>query len=159
MIHTGDCIEVMRGLEAESVDAIVTDPPYGLEFMGKAWDKFGKGKDDQLPDMRAPTAPGLLRSPVDAPQSEVRHPSSGAESQATAGFSADGMGKGFRALPSFLGGLNPRCKACGKSQRGGSPCKCERPDFTNEILPRVAAFQAWCTEWGTEALRVTKPAA
>jgi site-specific DNA-methyltransferase (adenine-specific) len=31
----------MRTLEAESVDAIVTDPPYGLEFMGKDWDGFG----------------------------------------------------------------------------------------------------------------------
>jgi site-specific DNA-methyltransferase (adenine-specific) len=28
----------MPGMEAESVDAIVTDPPYGLEFMGKEWD-------------------------------------------------------------------------------------------------------------------------
>ncbi len=34
VIH-GDCLAVMRGLE---VDAIVTDPPYGLEFMGKDWD-------------------------------------------------------------------------------------------------------------------------
>ena len=39
LIH-GDCLEVMRTLEAESVDAVVTDPPYGLEFMGKEWDKF-----------------------------------------------------------------------------------------------------------------------
>jgi site-specific DNA-methyltransferase (adenine-specific) len=31
----------MRTLEADSVDAIVTDPPYGLEFMGKQWDGFG----------------------------------------------------------------------------------------------------------------------
>jgi DNA modification methylase len=41
VIHTGDCIEVMAGMEADSVDAVVTDPPYGLEFMGKGWDKFG----------------------------------------------------------------------------------------------------------------------
>ena len=34
----GDCVEVMRGLPECSVDAIVTDPPYGLEFMGKDWD-------------------------------------------------------------------------------------------------------------------------
>jgi len=34
----GDCLQVMRGMEAESVDAIVTDPPYGLSFMGKKWD-------------------------------------------------------------------------------------------------------------------------
>ena len=37
----GDCVEQMKTLEANSVDAIVTDPPYGLEFMGKAWDGFG----------------------------------------------------------------------------------------------------------------------
>lgn len=35
---TGDCLEVMRGMAAESVDAVVTDPPYGLSFMGKRWD-------------------------------------------------------------------------------------------------------------------------
>lgn len=35
---TGDCVEVMAGMDAESVDAIVTDPPYGLEFMGRTWD-------------------------------------------------------------------------------------------------------------------------
>ena len=35
----GDCLEVMLTLEAESVDAIVTDPPYGLGFMGKDWDR------------------------------------------------------------------------------------------------------------------------
>jgi DNA modification methylase len=34
----GDCREVMPTLAAESVDAIITDPPYGLEFMGKGWD-------------------------------------------------------------------------------------------------------------------------
>ena len=34
----GDCLDVMRGMDAESVDAIVTDPPYGLGFMGKEWD-------------------------------------------------------------------------------------------------------------------------
>jgi len=35
----GDCIEKMKELEENSVDSIVTDPPYGLEFMGKEWDK------------------------------------------------------------------------------------------------------------------------
>lgn len=38
-MHLGNCLEVMAGMEADSVDAIVTDPPYGLEFMGKEWDK------------------------------------------------------------------------------------------------------------------------
>ena len=37
-IHVGDCLDVMRSLEANSIDSIVTDPPYGLGFMGKEWD-------------------------------------------------------------------------------------------------------------------------
>ena len=41
----GDCIEKMRELPENSVDAIITDPPYGLEFMGKDWDKFSKGEN------------------------------------------------------------------------------------------------------------------
>lgn len=43
-LYHGDCIEVMRTLPDESAHAVVTDPPYGLEFMGKAWDSF-KPKD------------------------------------------------------------------------------------------------------------------
>jgi site-specific DNA-methyltransferase (adenine-specific) len=38
MILHGDCLELLKTLDAESVDAVVTDPPYGLEFMGKEWD-------------------------------------------------------------------------------------------------------------------------
>jgi DNA modification methylase len=41
VLLVGDCVEQMKTLEPNSVDAIVTDPPYGLEFMGKAWDGFG----------------------------------------------------------------------------------------------------------------------
>ena len=37
-LHVGDCREVMAGMDAESVDAVVTDPPYGLSFMGRDWD-------------------------------------------------------------------------------------------------------------------------
>ena len=37
-LHLGDCLEVMAGMEPGSVDTIITDPPYGLEFMGKEWD-------------------------------------------------------------------------------------------------------------------------
>lgn len=33
-----DCVEAMKGMADNSVDAIVTDPPYGLSFMGKKWD-------------------------------------------------------------------------------------------------------------------------
>lgn len=40
-LHRGDCIEVMRGMADNSVDAVVTDPPYELGFMGKSWDASG----------------------------------------------------------------------------------------------------------------------
>lgn len=37
-LHHGDCIDELRKIPSCSVDAIVTDPPYGLSFMGKRWD-------------------------------------------------------------------------------------------------------------------------
>jgi len=37
-LYHGDCREVLQSLPAESVHAVVTDPPYGLSFMGKRWD-------------------------------------------------------------------------------------------------------------------------
>ena len=37
LIH-GDCLDKLKELEDNSVDSIVTDPPYGLSFMGKKWD-------------------------------------------------------------------------------------------------------------------------
>lgn len=37
IIH-GDCLEVMKKMPDNSVDSIVTDPPYGISFMGKKWD-------------------------------------------------------------------------------------------------------------------------
>ncbi len=38
MLILGDCLEKMREMEPCTVDAVVTDPPYGLAFMGKRWD-------------------------------------------------------------------------------------------------------------------------
>jgi DNA modification methylase len=37
-LFQGDCLEVLPTLEANSISSIVTDPPYGLSFMGKDWD-------------------------------------------------------------------------------------------------------------------------
>lgn len=49
-LHHGDCLEnlalrklgisdeVLKSLPDNSVDAVITDPPYGIRFMGKAWD-------------------------------------------------------------------------------------------------------------------------
>jgi DNA modification methylase len=60
LLH-GDCVELMRAMPECSVDSIVTDPPYGLEFMGKEWDapwksarssRYGRGHQRHLPHQR-----------------------------------------------------------------------------------------------------------
>ena len=44
-VFQGDCREVLKGLPDNSVDSIVTDPPYELGFMGKKWDSSGIAYD------------------------------------------------------------------------------------------------------------------
>lgn len=38
MIIHGDSLDELKHLDDNSIDAVVTDPPYGLKFMGKKWD-------------------------------------------------------------------------------------------------------------------------
>lgn len=40
-LYHGDCLDVLRDLPDASVDAVVTDPPYELGFLGKRWDGTG----------------------------------------------------------------------------------------------------------------------
>lgn len=54
----GDCVESMRGLPDASVDAVVTDPPYGINFMGKAWD--GAAIEEAVKDRPASAMPPRL---------------------------------------------------------------------------------------------------
>jgi hypothetical protein len=44
-LHLGDCRETLPSLPEEFADSVVTDPPYGLEFMGKEWDSSGVAFD------------------------------------------------------------------------------------------------------------------
>jgi len=147
----GDCLDVLRTLPDSSVDAVVTDPPYGLEFMGKDWD----GAD------------GFRRSlnPNDAGRDNAfgrtskTSPEYRTTSKASAGMMPTGYTDGANRLerPSHLGGLNPKCRNCDHWQRGGNPCACDVPDFPNERLPRLHDFQVWCEAWSVECLRVLKP--
>jgi site-specific DNA-methyltransferase (adenine-specific) len=51
VLHLGDCLDVLRELEPDSIEACVTDPPYGFGdgkttgFMGKEWDRDVPGAD------------------------------------------------------------------------------------------------------------------
>ena len=40
MILVGDAVNELKKLEENSIDLIATDPPFGISFMGKAWDTF-----------------------------------------------------------------------------------------------------------------------
>lgn len=48
IVIAGDCIEEMAKLAADSVDAICTDPPYGLTFMGRDWDAPWKAQAGEV---------------------------------------------------------------------------------------------------------------
>ncbi|MFA5260629.1 MAG: DNA methyltransferase [Candidatus Omnitrophota bacterium] len=41
-IVCGNCLEIMKDIPDNSIDACVTDPPAGISFMGKHWDTFDK---------------------------------------------------------------------------------------------------------------------
>jgi site-specific DNA-methyltransferase (adenine-specific) len=55
-IEEGEALDVLEELPAVSVDAVVTDPPYGLGFMGREWDTFSPG-------YRADSWPGYDNQP------------------------------------------------------------------------------------------------
>ena len=55
-LHHGDCLEVLATLPDCLVDAIVTDPPAGIAFMGKAWDRDKGGKAEWVQWMQSVAA-------------------------------------------------------------------------------------------------------
>jgi DNA modification methylase len=91
-IINGDCIEELAKLDEDSVDSIVCDPPYAINFMGKKWD----GPE------------GMLGQMAEGDEQRGMYAYGGSHSQ------------GFAANDNYQ-------------------------------------FQAWCLEWGTQALRVLKP--
>jgi site-specific DNA-methyltransferase (adenine-specific) len=50
-IHCGDSREVLKELSGNSIDSLVTDPPAGIGFMGKEWDKDKGGRDKWIGDI------------------------------------------------------------------------------------------------------------
>jgi len=134
-LHHGDCLDVLATLPDNSVDAVVTDPPYGLEFMGKEWDSFASERT-QYHGERADTSKNISN---DSTRPSSRHRVSYSMSRPT-----------FR-----------RCTVCAKREFSGSPCTCAEPIWVYEQPSgpptRMAAYQSWCQAWATECLRVLKP--
>ena len=52
-LHHGDCLDVLKTLADCSIDAIVTDPPAGIAFMNREWDRDKGGKADWIQWMQS----------------------------------------------------------------------------------------------------------
>jgi DNA modification methylase len=130
----GDCREVMAGMAENSVDAICTDPPYGLEFMGKEWDNLGTGRKG---------------NPFDPHDQKF-----------SAGGFAEGNGYANRQTPSYERKKMPKCAACGKwkyNATASSQCQCESPQWVTDTSTYPRKMQDWHETWAREAFRVLKP--
>lgn len=71
MIWTGDCRQILASLDEASIDACVTDPPYGLSFMGRGWDAKVPGPDYWREVFRV-LKPGALLVAFSAPRLQHR---------------------------------------------------------------------------------------
>lgn len=158
-----DCIEAMKQMPDNSVDAIVTDPPYELGFMGKSWDASGIAFNIEVwqEALRVIKPGGHL---IAFSGSRTYHRMAVAIEDA--GFEIRDQimwvyGSGFpkshnisKAIDKSentevwqnnkYGGGNSKCETCGKWMISGSPCQCPKPP----IEFKTPAAQQW-DGWGT----------
>lgn len=93
----GDCIEKMRELPDDSIDAVCTDPPYGIRFMGHAWD----GEEIEREASRAPNLAGVQRltgSPDSTRRKLITRSGSGYQTRAGIAGAYDFSLKGNKAF-------------------------------------------------------------
>jgi site-specific DNA-methyltransferase (adenine-specific) len=69
-LFNGDSAEVLKTLKDNSVDLLATDPPYGIEFMGKSWDKVLPDKNIWKECYRV-LKPGSFIAVMSSPRSDV----------------------------------------------------------------------------------------
>ena len=101
MILKGDALNMP--FRANSVDAVVCDPPYGLEFMGKDWDKLDNSRNAKRWENK--------RSLTGMPKRDPNHPS-GRHNTKIAALN-----------------INLKCNKCGHYRISGTPCKCKEPEW------------------------------
>jgi len=129
-LYHGDCLDVLRSLPDASVDSVVTDPPYGLEFMGKAWDAPW-----QESDVNADA--GFNGGGIPATRSLPSFTGSTNPKCLTCKGTRRGRRDGTAKVAVCL---------CADGGR-----------FPNVRAVEMRAFQAWCETWASECLRVLKP--
>ena len=129
-LYHGDCLDVLAAMPNASVDAIVTDPPYGLEFMGKEWDAPW-----QESDVNADA--GFNGGGISATKS-------------LPSFTGSTNPKCQVCKGTRRGRRDGTAKV--------AVCLCaDGGHFPNVRAVEMRAFQQWCEQWATECLRVLKP--
>lgn len=126
-LRLGDCVAVMAGMADDSIRAIVSDPPYGLEFMGKDWDHLeGANYANIIPGNNSPHARRHSVNYLGSPNPTCRN----------------------------CGGLRSLLT---EGSGGRKKCRCDQPDFPNYRTPAMQAQQAWHLLWLEQAYRVLMP--
>jgi len=69
MLYNCDCLKGIKTLNDNSVDLVATDPPYGIGFMGKNWDKALPDKEIWAECLRV-LKPGAFAFVMSIPRSD-----------------------------------------------------------------------------------------
>ena len=141
----GDNRDVLAAMGAETFDAVVTDPPYGAEFM----------EDDEWATYAAAVAPATASR-----TGRVGHGTG-------AGLRDSSTLPGFTTgSPPQYGGDRPRtnrCVICGKRDQFRNAHGCAGGGWLSEPIdddgppPGMVSLQAWARDWARECWRVLKP--
>lgn len=170
VIYTGSNLDVLPTLPDNSIDAIVTDPPYELGFMGKSWDSTGIAYNLALwKECLRVLKPGghmlafsgsrtyhRMTCAIEDAGFEVRDqmmwvygsgfPKSHNISKAldkSNGIERENKFEG--AFYMFAGTTgNKKCEKCGKWLKSGSPCQCPRPQDEAKS-PEAKQWDGWGT--------------
>ena len=168
VVHA-DCLDVMRRLPDNFVDAVVTDPPYGLGFMGKNWDYGVPGVEFWKEALRI-AKPGAhllsfggtrtfhrIACAIEDAGWEMRDTimwvyGSGFPKSMDISKAIDKKLGASRAERGGVGdhegtvdfGMKNRCPKCGKPYFSANPCTCPRDD----LVPITDEAKKW-NGWGT----------
>lgn len=172
-----DILQWAREYTGPKFHAVLCDPPYGLEFMGRQWDG-ADGFRRSMNEADAGRENVFGRTSRTSPEYKTGWQSGG-------GFSSPGIGQRETEWPSFsatsrFGAANPTCSVCGGLARGKKKCSCEQPhehwkpigkrrNPENENLPddvtgtgmgsHLRLYQDWCYAWATAILPHLHPGA
>ena len=168
-VLNADCLDAMKRMPDNCIDTIVTDPPYGLSFMGKNWDHGVPGAEFWKEALRV-AKPGAhllsfggtrtfhrIACAIEDAGWEIRDClgwlySSGFPKSMDISKAIDKKLGAKRVERGGVGdhegtvdfGMKNRCPKCGKPFFSANPCSCPRED----LIPITEDAKKW-SGWGT----------